>query len=165
MQTFFQNCDEQIDGNGRPDLGMHRIGRRAVKSFDPPMLLEPFEEQFDLPAALKELGDGQSRHGEIIGQKDQGFAGERVTIADAAERGGIIVLHRQAGQHHGLVKTQARGFIHRPGVAAGAPEVLLGAGNEEGSALMQPMPAGKVQIAAVHDIEGTGFPRGDGAFP
>ena len=89
MQTFFQNCDEQIDGNGRPDLGMHRIGRRAVKSFDPLMLLEPFEEQFDLPAALKELGDGQSRHGEIIGQKDQGFAGERVTIADAAERGGI----------------------------------------------------------------------------
>jgi len=62
MQTFFQNGDEQINGAGDPDLGAHRVERRAVKGFDAQMLLEPFEEQFDLPAAPIELGDGHARN-------------------------------------------------------------------------------------------------------
>ena len=75
MQTFFQDGDEQINGDGAPDLSAHRVGRSAVKGFDAQMLLDPFEEQFDLPAAMIELGDGQSRHGEVVGQKDQRLAG------------------------------------------------------------------------------------------
>src|ERR1035438_4944619 len=81
-----------------------------------------------------------------------------ITIADAAQRDGIIVLGLQAGQPHGLVETQAGGFIHGPGVTAGAAEVLLGPGDEESTALMNPMPPCKVQIAAIHDVERTGFP-------
>ena len=92
MQTFFQNGDEQINGDGGPDLGAHRVGRGAVKGFDAQMLLDPFEEQFDLPAATIELGNGQSRHGEVVGQEDRGFAGFGIAIADAAQRVGIIVL-------------------------------------------------------------------------
>ena len=70
MQTFFQNGDEHVNGDGGPDLGAHRIGRRAVKSFDTQMLLDPFEEQFDLPASAIELGDGQRRDGKVVGQED-----------------------------------------------------------------------------------------------
>ena len=158
MQTFFQNGDEQINGDGGPDLGAHRVGRGAVKSFDAQMLLDPFEEQFDLSAATIQLGNGQCRHGEVIGQEDEGFAGEWIAIADAAERDGIIVLGLQAGQHHGLVETQAGGFIHRTGVTAGAAKVLPGPGDEESAALMNPMPPGEVKVAAIHDVERAGFP-------
>jgi hypothetical protein len=35
-------------------LRFHGIVRRAVELFDPEMLLDPFEEQLDLPAALVE---------------------------------------------------------------------------------------------------------------
>ena len=124
MQTLFENGDEQINGDGDPDLGAHGVGAGAVKGFDAQMLLDPFEEQFDLPAAAIELGDGQRRHGEVVGQEDQRFAGFGIAIADAAQRVGIIVLGVQAGQHHGLVETQAGGFVHGAGVTAGAAEVL-----------------------------------------
>jgi len=158
MQTSFQNSDEQIDGDGGPDLCPHRVGRRAVKGFDAQMLLDPFEEELDLPTASIELGDGQCRHGEVVGQEDQPFARFGIAIADAPQRVGIIVLGRQAGQHHRLIETQASGFIHRPGVTAGAAKVLLGPGDEESAALMNPMPPGEVEVAAIHDVESAGFP-------
>ena len=61
MQPFFQQGDEQVNGEGTPDLGAHRVGAGAVKCFDAQRLLEPFEKQFDLPATAIQLGDGQSR--------------------------------------------------------------------------------------------------------
>ena len=57
MQAFFQNGDEQANGDGAPDLGADRVGRRAIKGFDAQMLFEPFEESFNLPAATIPLGD------------------------------------------------------------------------------------------------------------
>jgi len=48
MQAFLENSDEQINGDGAPDLGAHGVGAGAVKGFDAQMLLDPFEEQFDL---------------------------------------------------------------------------------------------------------------------
>ena len=158
MQPFFQNGDEQVNGDGAPDLGAHGVGRGAVKGFDAQMLLEPFEEQLDLPAAPIELGDGQSRDGEVVGQENQHLAGFRIAIADAAERVGIIELGFQTGGHDGLVKAQAGGFVHGPGVTAGVAEVFLGAGDEESAGLMKPMESGEIEIATIHDVEGARFP-------
>jgi len=158
MQTLFQNGDEQINGDGGPDLGAHRVGRRAVKGFDAQMLLDPFEEEFDLPAAAIELGDGQGRHGEVVGQKDQRLARLGIAITDAAHGDGIIVLGVQPGEDHGLVETQAGGFVHGAGVTAGAAEVLFGAGDEESAVLVDAMPAGEVEVAAIHDVERAGVP-------
>ena len=158
MQTLFQNGDEQINGDGGPDLGAHRVWRGAVKGFDAQMLLDPFEEEFDLPAAAIEFGNGQRGHGEVVGQKDQRLARFWIAIADAAHGDGIIVLGVKPGEHHGLVETQAGGFVHGAGVTAGAAEVLFGAGDEESAALMNPMPAGEVEIAAIHDVERASFP-------
>ena len=158
MQAFFQKGDEQIDGDGGPDLSAHRVGRGAVEGFDAQMLLDPFEEEFDLPAVAIELGDGQRRHGEVVGQENQRLARLGIAIADAAHGDGIIVLGVQAGEHHGLVETQAGSFVHGAGVTPGVAEVLFGAGDEESAALVEPMPAGEVQIAAIHDVKRTGFP-------
>ena len=83
METLFQDGDEQINGDGRPDLSAHSVGRGAVKGFDAERLFEPFEEQLDLPAPPIQLGNGQSRDGEVVGQEDERFAGFRVAIADA----------------------------------------------------------------------------------
>ena len=158
MQTFFQDGDEEINGDGRPDLGAHGVWRRAIKGFDPQMLLDPFEEEFDLPAAAIELGDGQRRHGEVVGQKDQRLARCWIAIADAAHGDRIMALGVQPGEPHGLVETQAGGFVHGARVTACAAEVLFGAGDKEGTALVEAMPAGEVEIAAIHDVERAGFP-------
>lgn len=152
MQAFFQNGDEQVNGNGAPDLGAHGVGRSAVKSFDAEMLFEPFEEQFNLPAAAIQLGDSQGRDGEVVGQEDQRLAGFGITVADAADRGGIIDLGLRSDGKHGLVKTQAGGFVHRPGVSAGVEEKFLGASDEESARLVEPMESGEVEITAIHDV-------------
>ena len=158
MQTFFQNGDEQVNGDGAPDLGAHGVGAGAIEGFDAQMLFDPFEEQFDLPAALIELDDGQSRHGEVVGQEDQRQTGFGIAIANAAQRVGIIAVRIEAGRQDGLVETQAGGFVHRPGVAPGAAEILFGAGDEESAMLMEPMESGEVEIAAIHNVERPGFP-------
>ena len=92
MEPLLQDGDEQVNGDGRPDLGVHGVGRGAVKGFDAQVLFEPFEEQFDLPASAIEPADGQGWHGEMVGQDDERFAGFGVAIADAAQRIGIIVF-------------------------------------------------------------------------
>jgi len=145
MQTLFQNGDEQVNGDGGPDLSAHRVWRGAVEGFDAQMLLDPFEEEFDLPTSTIELGDGQRRDGEVVGQEDQCFARFRIAIADAAHGDGIIVLGVQPGEHHGLVETQAGGFVHGAGATPCAAEVMFGAGDEESAALVDAMPAGEVR--------------------
>ena len=67
METFSNDGDEDIGGNGDPDLGLYRIFRSAVECLDTEMLFDPFEEQFYLPSALVEFGDSQSRQFEIVG--------------------------------------------------------------------------------------------------
>ena len=158
MQTLFQDGDEEINGDGGPDLSAHRVVRGAVKGFDAQMLLDPFEEEFDLPATAIELGDGQRWHSEVVGQKDQRLAGFGIAIADAAHGGGKIILGVKAGEHHRLVETQAGGFIHGAGVTAGAAEVLFGASDEEGTTLVDAIPADEVEVAAIYDVERSGVP-------
>ncbi len=56
MQTDLQakaladNGDEHIDAHGNPNLSLHSILGGAKEAFDTQVLLDPFEEQFDLPA-------------------------------------------------------------------------------------------------------------------
>jgi hypothetical protein len=55
-----------------------------VESLDAQVLLDPFEEQLDLPAALIESADGSGGKGELVGEKDELLAGVRVPEADSA---------------------------------------------------------------------------------
>jgi hypothetical protein len=41
---IFDDCYEQIDGDGNPDLGLDRLVARAIKGLDSKMLLDLFEE-------------------------------------------------------------------------------------------------------------------------
>ena len=62
------------------------------------MLLEPLEEQLELPAALIQLREGQRRHGEVVGQAHECLSGLGITLAAAAQRCGIIAPGMAAGQ-------------------------------------------------------------------
>ena len=74
---------------GGPDLGLDGVLGGAEEAFDLEVLLDPFEEQLDLPAAFVKLGDGERRHGEVVGQEGQGLAGFRIVEFDAAELIGV----------------------------------------------------------------------------
>ena len=51
-------------------MDAHGVWASAVKSLDAQMLLEPFEEQLDLPATSIQFGNDQCWKGKVVGQKD-----------------------------------------------------------------------------------------------
>jgi len=55
-QTLLDDSYQHVDGDGDPDLGLDRILGGTIKCLDPQVLLDPFEEQLDLPAAFVHLG-------------------------------------------------------------------------------------------------------------
>ena len=65
METFSNDGDKDIGGDGNPDLGLYRIFGSSVEGLDAEMLLDPFEEQFDLPSAFVKFGYGRCRKDEI----------------------------------------------------------------------------------------------------
>ena len=74
MQTFFDDSDEDVSTNCDPYLRLHGVLAGAQKGFDTQMLLDPFEEQFDLPALLVKCRDHLGLEREVVGQKDEALS-------------------------------------------------------------------------------------------
>jgi hypothetical protein len=53
---FFDDGYQHVYRDGNPDLSFHGILGGAIKRFDTKVLLDPFEEDLDLPTTLKQLG-------------------------------------------------------------------------------------------------------------
>ena len=53
------------------------------------MLLYPFEEEFDLPAAMIQLGDGEGSQLCVVGQEEKPLGSFGIEVVNAAYRFGI----------------------------------------------------------------------------
>ena len=95
------------------------------------MLFDPFEEQLDLPTALVDLGDGERRLGEIVGQEDQSVAVFFVVESDASELLGVIPFGVEAVEHGDLVALQPCGLVHGLRIEPMEVQVASGPGDEE----------------------------------
>jgi len=69
MQALFDDRYEHVHGYRDPELRLDGVLRGAEETLDPQMLLDPFEEEFDLPATAVEFGDGERRQGELLVRK------------------------------------------------------------------------------------------------
>ena len=69
-EALLDDGDEDVDRDGDPDLGLHGIFGCPEEPFDPQMLLDPFEEQFDLPATFVERADGRRWQSELVGEEN-----------------------------------------------------------------------------------------------
>ena len=96
------------------------------------MLLDPFEEELDLPAALVDLGNGERRQREIVGQEDQSALEFFVVESDAPELLGVPLLGIEAVEHDDLIALQPCGLVHGLGIESIEMEVASGPGDEEG---------------------------------
>ena len=157
VEALLDDGDEDVDRDGNPDLRLHRVLRRAVELLDPKMLLDPLEEEFHLPAAFVERADGGGRKREVVGDEDQRLAGLGVLEADAPQKFGVILTGVEAVQGDGLVANDAGRAIRRRRIDAMSIDVRLGTRDEEGPGLVQHIKAGKVDVATIHDVDGSGF--------
>src|ERR1700733_1067293 len=72
----------------------------------PRMLLDPFEEDLDIPAALIQPRDRDRGKKKIVREKYKTLAADQVAISHTAERDGVIVLSCDAGWQDRLVRTE-----------------------------------------------------------
>ena len=63
---FLNDGDEHVGGYGAPDLRLDCVLAVAQKLLDAQVLLDPFEEQLDLPAAFVQRCDGQGRQACVV---------------------------------------------------------------------------------------------------
>ena len=83
---------EQIDAKRDPYLGQDRIGRSSEEGLDLQVLLDPLEEQLDLPAFFINLGDFSGLQMVRVGDEPVVDAGFRVGEGHQAQR----LLHQAA---------------------------------------------------------------------
>src|SRR5665213_3502583 len=119
------------------------------------MLLDPLEEQLDLPAQTVELGDGEGGQREVVGEKDQPLAGLGVLEPDTSQRRGEAFLRVEAGERDGLVADEAGASVDRMRVPALGLEVGLGADDEEAAGLVKAGEPIEVDVSTIHDVDGT----------
>src|SRR5688500_7384918 len=121
------------------------------------MLLDPLEEQLNLPASLVELCDCEGRESELVREKDVPVAVFEVVVADSSQRDRVLGSGRSDLQYHCLVTDQTCGSVHRIRVAADELKVALGAGNEDGFRLLEPVQPFEIEVCAVEDVDRAGF--------
>ena len=82
----FQVSQHEVDTEGDPNLGQHRVARGAEEGLDLQVLLDPFEKQFDAPAFFVDFGDLLGL--QVVGVGDEPIldAGCRIGVSDQAQR-------------------------------------------------------------------------------
>lgn len=153
MKFFLNNGDEHVGGHGAPDLRLDRVLAVAQKLLDTQVLLDPFEEQLDLPAAFVQSGNGQRRQARVVGQEDQSLLGLGIFEPDTTQVFGVVLGDVVSVQCNGLIADDAAGPVHLGRVHAPGVHVAFGAGDKERSCLMHLKQTSKVDVASVHYIK------------
>src|SRR6516165_7478626 len=123
------------------------------------MLLDPFEEQLDLPHTLVDMYNRQRGEGEIVGQKDEPSIVFGIVERDATQRIRVETRCLRTDQHDGLVASQPGCLVDPAPAATPEVEATLGARHEECQTCREPMKALEIDISSIHDIERAGLDR------
>ena len=75
------------------------------------MLLDPFEEQLDLPTASIEFGDREGRQREVVGEKDQRLVGLGILEPNASQRRREALARIEAREDDSLIADQPGGAV------------------------------------------------------
>src|SRR4030067_2072100 len=105
IQPLLDDGYQNVDRDSDPHLCLHGILRGSEERLDPKMLLDPPEEELDLPALLVQQGDTFRGKGKIVGEEYQVFPGFRVDKPDATQFVGVMFRRVDPREEGGLVGT------------------------------------------------------------
>ena len=152
MQAFLGNGDQHVSADCNPDLRLDRVLVGAIKRLDAQVLLDPFEEQLDLPALAVQVCNQLGFEGEVVGQKRDPLA-RLVLDHHASQRGGIVLAGIKEGQHTCLIAHDVRaGSVYGVGVTPLELGIGLGTGDEEGVGLMNHKQSLEIQVPAIEQV-------------
>ena len=152
FQALLGNRDQHIGADRGPDLCLDGVLAGAKEGLDSKVLLDPFEEQLDLPPLSIEVGNHSGLERKIVGQKSDPFA-LVVFDDDPTQSVGIVFAGVVNGQDADLVADDVgRMAVDRFGVAALELCVRLGSGDKECAALVDDIKPGKVQVPPIQQV-------------
>ena len=67
VELFFEDGHEEVNRDGDPDLALDGVLAGSEKRLD--LLLDPLEEEFDLPARFVKLSDDRCGQDKVVGQE------------------------------------------------------------------------------------------------
>jgi len=108
MKPLFQYGHKQVDAQSHPDLGFDGIDRRAEEGLDPQVLLDPLEEQLDLPAQPEDVRNGLCRDRKDVGQEHEPLFRFGLHVGDPPQGLRIGLSGTSCGEHDGLIGTDGR---------------------------------------------------------
>ena len=156
-EGLIENGHHEVGTHRDPDLSLHRVFAASEEDLDAQVLLDPLEEQFDLPTALETHGDGQSRSFEVVGEKDQSLPVPRIFVTDAAKDMRIMLAGIESGESDRLVGPHAGRLVDWARLANVVTQIGLCAGHEESACPMDTHQSGEIDISAVHYVKGSSF--------
>ena len=71
LELLMKDGHHEVNGHRDPDLGLQCIGAGTKVVFDTEVAFDPLEEEFDLPTALVELGNGEGGDLQVGGDDDK----------------------------------------------------------------------------------------------
>ena len=157
LELLVKDGHHEVNGDRNPDLALHRIGTGAEVVFDAQVAFDPFEEEFDLPSRLVELGHGESGDLQVVGEEDKMLGRLLVEVAHPAQR--IWEVGRCFGKRwrSNLIAENTLQAIPRHRVMTGEAKIALGPRDEEGACQNDTSKPSKIHVAAIHHIEGSRF--------
>ena len=66
FEFFLDDCDQNVNADGYPDLSLYGIGTGAEERLDSQVLFDPFEKNFYPPAVLVKSSNCQGRQSKIV---------------------------------------------------------------------------------------------------
>lgn len=155
--NLIETGHHQVNADCDPYLGSHRVLAGAEECFDAEVLLDPLEEQFDLPAPFVDGRDDLRGQIEVIGQKDQTLTGLGIEEANTPEFPRVVPLAFVSAQSDGLVAAQTAGLVDRAGLAEVESRVAFRPDDKVGVGAFDSKQPGKVEVSPVKDIDTPGL--------
>ena len=125
------------------------------------MLLQPLEEQLDLPALAAQLRDGERVFNrKVVGQEAIDLSGLKVLIHNKSQCVRILSGRIITSDPDGLVGKDTGSFVEQPGLNDLVGHVVFGACDKVDSLMLEVLVKFlKGDIAPVHQVEGPRFDR------
>jgi len=156
MELFANDRNQDIDADGDPDLGLHRVKRVAEEAAYAEVLLDPFEEELDLPTVLVEPSNIGCIGCDEVGEEGQFYAAFWVDKANLPQQIGEEASWPEVARMTEMVGAYARiGLGKRP--RSGEIERLESAHHKESTVLMKAVETGESFVRTVHNIDGVWF--------
>jgi len=131
IEFLFDNSDDDIDGDGDPDLCLYGVRAIAPEGLDLEVLFDPLEEQFYLPSVFIELCDFQWRKIEVVGQKDKRAILLGIVELYSSQVFGTSFGGIKARKTHNLVTSKPGSFVHGRRIDSPKVEIPQCTGNKE----------------------------------